>query len=169
MTPVFAELLMVVMTAVMAASVFFMWSGVANEAPTIPTRIVLGDARQVPANAPGYCCLNDTLLEVVSAFGDARAWDSGLEFQIIDAATGALIMRGDLQPAPADPSKYYVGVYHGSPSEASIVNVGYVDLDGNSFASAPDHIEVRGMSKEYHQATFRILGGTATLASQMLP
>lgn len=167
--PAFAEVLMVVMTAGMAASLFFMYSGIASEPRAVPTHLALADKGQVHADAPGYCCLNDTLLEVSSSFGEPRAWESGLQFQILGAGAGPVIMQGDLLAAPADPAAYYVGVYHGSPDEASIVNVGYVDLDRNSVASAPDHIEIRGMSKEYHSATFNIVAGVAVIATQVLP
>lgn len=168
-SPVFAEILMVLMTLVMAITVFLMVSNPFQQASTPATNLIFKDSRQFHANAPGYCCLNDTILELASVTGASRGWESSLEFQIKDAFGAQMLLQGELTPAASDPADYYLGVYHGAPDQPSIINVGYADVDRDSFISAPDHIEVRGMSQEYHGAVFTLVADGLPMATAKLP
>lgn len=166
-TPVVAELLMVIMTIGMAGSMYIMFAGMISQSNVqVPTYLALRDTGQEHSNAPGYCCLNDTFLQIIDASGKTRTWDPPLRFQIWDASGGTLYLQGDLTPAPADP---YLGVYQGDASEASIVSVGFVDLDRDGIVSVADTFQIRGMSDHYHDASFKITTEGVQLASYTLP
>jgi hypothetical protein len=165
--PIVAELLMVIMTVGMAASMYIMLGGVLSQSNVeVPTLLTLRDTGQQHSGAPGYCCLNDTFLQIIDASGKTRHWNPPLQFQIWDASGAVLFIQGDLNPVANDP---YVGVYHGAPDELSVVSIGFVDLDRDGLVSVTDTFQIRGMSKEYHDASLKITTEGVMLASYTLP
>ncbi len=161
--------LMVATTVGMAASLWVMVSGFLPTNAADPTVLALSNRGFHTGAAPGYCCLNDTALEVTVLRGDRQPWNEGITFSVLSADRSQLLLQGDLVPVPANPALLYLGVYHGSPDEVSVMNMGYVDADANGYASAPDYLDLRGMSKEYHGATLLLIGPEGQIATAALP
>ncbi len=167
--PVLAEILMVIIVVVMSATLWFTFNGIFSNATETNTVVGMKDNGLIAATAPDYCCLNDTLIEITFTSGGARAWQSGVQFLVESPVDSAVIVQGDLNEAPRDRDFYYIGIYHGSPNEASIANIGYNDFNSDGQISAGDRIELRGLSKEFHGATIVLVGGDNTLGSHILP
>ena len=166
--PVFAEMLMVLTMVVMAVSVYFMFNALSENAANIPTAVTFRSAGTEPASVPGYCCLNDTTVEIIATLGDPQIWAPTLEYSIVSDTTGELLVQGYLEQEPTNASEIYLGVYQGSDAEASIINIWYTDVDRNGVVSVSDHIALRGMSKEFHQALFRVVSEGRTIGTQFI-
>lgn len=162
-------LLMVATTIGMAASLYFTVWGLLPSNVGEPTVLILTSRGYHMAAGSGYCCLNDSVLEVNLLYGDRQSWEGTISFQIVSADGTQMLLQGELVPAPADQGLLYVGVYHGSPDEVSVINIGYVDADLNGYASAPDYIDLRGMSKEYHFANVLLITRVGQIGSTTLP
>jgi hypothetical protein len=160
-TTVFANVILVAMAVGMAASMFIMVSNlVAPFTPPTSTFIGMHGAGSYHAEAPGYCCLNDSFFQVVSTGGTLPSWGPEMQYQIV-AISGQTLIRGDMVPAPA--SDLYAGVSHSGPGFASIPVVGYIDVYPLDQISEADTIQLYGMSEEYHGATFKLLSPTVVL------
>jgi hypothetical protein len=168
-TPVFAELLMVVMMLVIAASLFLMVTAFSDSAANIPPAFTLRSAGSVPATIPGYCCLNDSTVDIIATLGDPQVWGPSLEYTLVSDQTGELLLQGFLEQEPQNGSDIYLGVYQGDDNQPSIINIWYTDVDRNGIVSVSDHISLRGMSKDYHRAIFRVVGDGRTLGTQTIP
>lgn len=160
---------MVATTVGMAASLYVMVSAVLPTNVADPTVLALSNRGFHSSAAPGYCCLNDTVLEVTLVRGGRQAWDAGLTFYVLSPDKSQLLLQGDLLAAPGDPALLYLGVYHGTPDEVSVMNLAYVDADVNGYATAPDYLDLRGMSKEYHGATIVVMGRAGQIGQAVLP
>ena len=161
--------LMVATTIGMGASLFFTVQGLLPTTIGEPTVLILTSRGYHNAAGSGYCCLNDSVLEVNLLHGDRQTWEGSISFEIISANGTQMLLQGELVAAPANQSLLYVGVYHGSPDEVSVINIGYVDADANGYASAPDYIDLRGMSKEYHFAQLLLISQEGQIGSTTLP
>jgi len=167
--PALAELLMVLVMLVMAVSLYFMFTAIATNAAPIASAVTLRDTGAVQGGAPGYCCLNDTTLEVVAALGDAPSWGSAVEFAIVSSRTGTMLVQGYIEAEPPDANLLYLGVFHGSDDEPSVINIWYIDSDRDGLVTVSDHISVRGMSKEFHGADFRLVADGRVIGLRPLP
>lgn len=163
------ELLMVVVMIVMAASVYLMYGALVQDAANIPTSITFRSVGTTPATIPGICCLNDTTIEVVTTLGNPQVWAPAIEYTIESTQNGQLLVQGYLEEEPANLTLIYLGVYHGSDAEPSIVNIWYADVDHNGIISLSDHISVRGMSQEFHGAKMIFFASGHTLGQQIIP
>lgn len=168
-TPVFADVLLVTIVVAMSATLYVTVGGIFSNVGETPTSLSFRDTGASHANTPDYCCLNDTVLEVVYSAGTPWDWANGVQFQIYNAANGEMLVQGDLYEAPRDQAFAYLGIYHGSPDEASIINIGFADINSDGTVSASDHIEIRGMSKEFHFATLRVIADAREIGSHALP
>lgn len=162
-------MLMVATTVGMGASLYFMVWGLLPSTGTEPTFLLLTNRGYHNAAGSGYCCLNDSVLEVTLLRGTRQSWEGAISFEIVSADGSQMLLQGDLVAVPADQALLYVGVYHGSPDEVSVINIGYVDADANGYASAPDFIDLRGMSKEYHIAKILLTTHAGQIGSATIP
>ncbi len=153
-TAVTANLLMVVMTVGMGASLFVMTANLVS--PYTPPQVSflgLQSAGTYASGAPGYCCLNDSFVQIIDVGGDALVWGPRMQYQIT-SLTGEVLIRGDLEPAPL--VDFYLGVFHAGPGIASIPRIGFIDVEPLDEVSAADTIQIYGMSEEYHGANLKI-------------
>ena len=167
-SPVVSEMMLVIMVAGMAASLYITTVGLVPSGPLqTPTFLLLKEVSSNHATAPGYTHLNDSFFQVTAASGAPVRWDgAALSFQLWDQAGGRLMVQGDLLPKPD--GQEYLGVYHGSPAEPSVVAVWYVDLGGDNVLGVGDTLQVRGASQEYHGGHFKLIGAGQALATTSL-
>ena len=168
-TPVFAELLMVVMMLVMAASLLLMVTAFTDSAANIPTALTFRSAGVVPASVPDMPWLNDSTVDVIATLGDPLIWGPSLEYTLVSDVTGELLLQGFLDQEPSNGSDIYLGVYQGDDGQPSIINIWYTDVDRNGIVSVSDHISLRGMSKEFHRSIFRVVSEGRTIGTQLIP
>jgi len=161
-------MLLVVMAAGMAGSLYLMTIGLAPAGPLqTPTLLLLKEVSSTHTTAPGFTHLNDSFFQVSTVSGARQRWDGdGLSFQLWDRNESFVLLQGDLLPKVD--GQEYLGIYHGSPSEPSIVAVWYVDFGGDSVLSVGDTLQVRGASQEYHGAHFKLITGDQRLSEASL-
>lgn len=167
-SPVLSEMLLVVMVAGMAGSMYIMTVGLVPAGPLqTPTFLVLKEVSSTHTTAPGYTHLNDSFFQVSAVSGAHQRWDGeGLSFQLWDRGGASLMLQGDIFPKVD--GQEYLGIYQGSPSEPSIVAVWYVDIGGDNVLTVGDTIQVRGASQDYHGAHFKLVGVGQVLADAAL-
>jgi len=168
-TPVFAELLMVVMMLVIAASLYLIVGAFSESAANIPPALTLRSAGVVPVSLPAYSWLNDSTVDIIATIGDPQIWGPSLEYTLVSDQTGQLLLQGFLEQEPQNGTDIYLGVYQGDDGQPSIINIWYTDVDRNGLVSVSDHIALRGMSKDYHRAIFRVVSDGRTIGTQTIP
>jgi hypothetical protein len=159
---------MVLVMVAMSASVYLMYGAVVTDASNIPTAVTFRSSGTAPANVPDFPGLNDTTIDVATTLGNPHIWAPSIEFTIESTQNADVLMTGYLAEEPANISEIYLGVYYSSDSEASIANVWYKDVDANGIISVSDHISVRGMSRQFHGATFRVFASGHQLGVQVI-
>lgn len=151
---VFANALMVAMTVGMAGSLFVMTTSLISPyTPPAVSFLTFQSSGTYGSATPDYCCLNDSYVQVIEVGGNPLPWSSSLQF-VIRSLTGEILLRGDLEPTPADP---YLGIYHAGPGTPSVPVVGYEDVEPLGWVTPADTVQIYGMSEEYHGATLQVL------------
>lgn len=168
-SPVMAEMLMVITTATMGAAAYLMYAAIADQAASVPPAFLFRASNPQGSQVPDYCCLNDTIVDVISTVGPPQEWGPAMEYTINNADDGSLMMQGYLIEEPQNLTDIYLGVYWGSPDEASIINLWFSDIDRDTFVSPTDHLSLRGMSKEFHGAVLRVVSSGRVVGTQVLP
>jgi len=88
--------LMVATTIGMGASLFFTVQGLLPTTIGEPTVLILTSRGYHNAAGSGYCCLNDSVLEVNLLHGDRQTWEGSISFEIISANGTQMLLQGEL-------------------------------------------------------------------------